>query len=358
MDEKNNITEESTEILVKTYIAEFNYTDKHASLHKNNKYSIIIYKNRECITELSLEMPKVDFKECYDKVKSFYLINEELIIVIINKKDKSSGQTYYSFFHPLSGQKLDAENVCKNETIKVTQNLTSILSEDTEKYELQTFLTEQGINIFNMDDPFYTDLCFDFENPYDKDIPLSDRITIIYPDVSLCDEGCQMEGIDIDTMTALCNCKFNDIANNNIIKENPLLESVAGEVFDLVESSNILVMKCYKYIFNDFSNSVGGIISIVSLTGSLACTLIYFLFGKKQIKCYIYNIYEKFMNFVEKIGLTGCEAPPKRGIKNKNLKEMLIKNKNQKIVRFKEEPKEIKKKIKEMILQILILVLL
>ena len=133
---------------------------------------------------------------------------------------------------------------------------------------------------------------------------------------------------------------------------------MAGEVFDLVESSNILVMKCYKYIFNDFSNSVGGIISIVSLTGSLACTLIYFLFGKKQIKCYIYNIYEKFMNFVEKIGLTGCEAPPKRGIKNMNLKEMLIKNKNQKIVRFKEEPKEIKKKIKEMILQILILVLL
>ena len=28
------------------------------------------------------------------------------------------------------------------------------------------------------------------------------------------------------------------------------------------------------------------------------------------------------MNFVEKIGLTGCEAPPKRGIKNMNLKEI------------------------------------
>ena len=150
MDEKNNITEESTEILVKTYLAEFNYTNKHVSLRKNNKYSIIIYKNRECITELSLEMPKVDFQECYDKVKSAYLINDELIIVIINKKDKINGQTYYSFFHPLSGQKLDAENVCKNETIKVTQNLTSILSENTEKYEMQTYLTEQGINIFNI----------------------------------------------------------------------------------------------------------------------------------------------------------------------------------------------------------------
>ena len=62
MDEKNLITQESTEILVKTYISEFNYTDKHVTLHNNKKYSIIIYKNRDCILELSLEMPKVDFK--------------------------------------------------------------------------------------------------------------------------------------------------------------------------------------------------------------------------------------------------------------------------------------------------------
>ena len=52
------------------------------------------------------------------------------------------------------------------------------------------------------------------------------------------------------------------------------------------------------------------------------------------------------MNFVEKIGFTGYEAPPKRSKKNINLKEMLIKKKNQKIVRFKEEQKEIKNKNK------------
>ena len=87
-------------------------------------------------------MPKVDFKECYDKVKRTYHINEDLIIAIIDKKDKNKDQTYFSFFHPLSGQKLDAEEICKDETIKVTQNLTSILKEDTEKYELQSFLID------------------------------------------------------------------------------------------------------------------------------------------------------------------------------------------------------------------------
>ena len=231
MDDKNTITQQSTEILVRTYLSEFNYTNKHISLHTNKKYSIIIYKNRNCISELSLEMPKVDFKDCYDKVKGAYRINEDLIIVIIDKKEKNKDQTYFSFFHPLSGQKLDAEEICKDETIEVTQNLTSRLSEENENYELQTFLTEQGINIFNMDDPFYTDICFDFDNPSNRDIPLSERIKVIYPDVSLCDEGCQMDGIDLDTMTALCNCKFNDIANNNIIKENPLLDSARRVIF-------------------------------------------------------------------------------------------------------------------------------
>ena len=345
MDEKNNITKESTEILVKTYISEFNYTNKHVSLHKNKKYSIILYKNRECISELSLEMPKVDFKDCYNKVKLAYGINDDLIIVIINKKDNNNNaQTYFSFFHPLYAQKLDAEEICKEETIKVTQNLTSILKEDTEKYELQTFLIDQGINIFNMDDPFYTDLCYNFENPYDKDIPLSQRIKIIYPAVSLCDEGCQMDGINLDNMTALCNCKFNEIADNNMIKDNALLNSVVGDVFDFVESSNILVMKCYKYMFKDFSNSIGGMLSIASIAGSLVCSLIYFLIGRNQIKVYVYNIFENFMNFVEKIGFIGSSPPPKRSVKNENFGEKLILNKNKKDINFNEEQKEINNK--------------
>ena len=264
----------------------------------------------------------------------------------VNSENNNNAQTYFSFFHPLYGQKLDAEEICKEETIKVTQNLTSILKEDTEKYELQTFLIDQGINIFNMDDPFYTDLCYNFENPYNKDIPLSQRIKIIYPAVSLCDEGCQMDGINLDNMTALCNCKFNEIADNNMVKDNALLNSVVGDVFDFVESSNILVMKCYKYMFKDFTKSIGGMISIVSLAGSLLCSLTYFLIGKNQIRVYIYNIFENFMNFVEKIGLRGNAPPHRRSIKNGNLRETLILNKNKKVVKFNEESKEMKIKNK------------
>ena len=65
--------------LIKTYISEFNYTNKHISQYKNENYTIIIYKNSSCIKELSLVMPNVDFKSCYKKVQDAYtlfLLNE------------------------------------------------------------------------------------------------------------------------------------------------------------------------------------------------------------------------------------------------------------------------------------------
>ena len=295
MDNNIVINKETTETLVRTYISEFNYTKKHISLYTNKNYDIIIYENRDCVTELSLEMPKVDFKECYNKVKNEYGIQEELVIVIINSKDGNGGsQTFYSFFHPITGFKLNAENICKNETIVVNQNLTTKLSEQgEEKMEMQTFLTDQGINIFDLNDPFYTDLCYDFDNPSNRDIPLSQRISTIYPNVSLCDEGCKMDGIDLDTMTASCNCKFNDISESNVIKDNAFLDSAFGEVFDMISASNILVVSCYNYIFKYFSDSIGGIIAIAALAGHLISTIIYFTVGKNKITVYIYNIKTK-----------------------------------------------------------------
>ena len=72
-------------ILAKTYAKEFSYTKNHVSEFKNSEYNIIIYKNSDCITELSLTMPKVDFKNCYNKVKEYYNISEDLIIAIAEK---------------------------------------------------------------------------------------------------------------------------------------------------------------------------------------------------------------------------------------------------------------------------------
>jgi hypothetical protein len=220
--------------LVKTYLSEFTYTNKHISQHKNDNYTITIYKLASCIIELNIKVPYIDFRECYTKVQQAYNIETDLVIVIVDRTEISNPLTFYSFYHPVSGEKLDADTICAGDTITVKENLYALLDENNEFYNLQASLAEQGINIFDKNDPFYTDLCYDFDNPYDRDIPLNDRIKDLYPNVSLCDEGCQYDGINLEDMSAICNCAFNDISNNALIKDNELIDSMVGEIFDLI----------------------------------------------------------------------------------------------------------------------------
>ena len=68
------------------------------------------------------------------------------------------------------------ERICRNETIVVVESLNSVLNKNDSFYETQNSLTSQGINIFDINDPFYTDICYDFDNPLKKDILLNDKI--------------------------------------------------------------------------------------------------------------------------------------------------------------------------------------
>ena len=293
--------------LVNTYISEFSYTNNHATLYDNEFYNILLYRNPRIIDDLSLKMSKVNFQDCYTKVKNTYNIREDLVITVVENKNTNNPSSSYSFFHPKSGEKLDAENICKDEVIVVKENLTTILNGNDTKYELQSSLTSQGINIFDMNDPFYTDLCFDYENPKDRDMPLSDRVTNVFPNVTLCNDGCQMDGINLEDMTATCNCKFNDITHNEVIKENAVLDSMVGEIFDVINSSNILVVKCYNKIFKYFKNSIGGILTTSIIALNLILTNIFFAKNFPKISDYIKSITYRYISY-----LSMPYYPPKR----------------------------------------------
>ena len=311
------------ETLVKTYISEFSYTDLHISLYKNENYTVMIYKKSYCITELNLEMPNIDFKECYNKVKKAYNISDyqDLIVSIVEKTLSGLNPiTFFSFFHPVSGQKLDADGICKNDTIIVEENLNELLNKNDTYYSAMTSLTEQGINIFDLNDPFFTDLCYDFDNPLKKDVPLNDRVTYFYPNVELCDEGCQIQAINLEDMSVKCDCKFNDITNNEIIKDNVLMDTMVGEIFDLINSSNLLVFKCIKYMLTHFSTSIGGWLSLVLILAHIAMTLIYFLFELTKMKVYLLTLTNRYISHLPKKIKKNFLSPPKKVSFNANTK--------------------------------------
>ena len=68
----DNLTDNEIKYYAKNYAREFFYTKNHISIFKNDIYSIIFFKNSDCISELSLEISKIDFGECYSELKDFY----------------------------------------------------------------------------------------------------------------------------------------------------------------------------------------------------------------------------------------------------------------------------------------------
>ena len=311
----------------KTYLSEFNYTNKHITQYINKNYTIILFKTASCIKELELELPFPDFKACYKKVQNAYNINESLLVSLVELKyNLKNPITLFTFFHPKSGEKLDSESICKNETINLIENLYEILDKSSIHYSTQVSLTDQGINIFDLNHPFFTDICYDFDNPLKKDIPLNSRIKDLFPDVSVCDKGCQNKGIDIDGMTASCDCTFNDIANNNLLKDT-ILSTTLGELFDFINSSNLQVFNCFPYIFKHFSRSIGGWISLFLIMVDIIMVMLYFLFSFGKIKSYIFSLTKKYVDYISKLKKSNKKNfPPKKA----SLKDALKDDKDKK----------------------------
>ena len=312
--------------LAKTYLNEFNYTNNHISLYTDNDYSMVFYKNRNCTDKIPLTIPKIDFQECYDKVKKEYNITEDLLISIISQNGVRGTSNSFKFFHPLSGEELNVLKICQNEKIIIKKDVaTELINENNSNFNLQMSLIEQGVDIFNLDSPFYKDLCFDYDNKEKRDIPLNMRIEKAFPNVELCEKGCKAKGIQLPEKVAVCDCSLNDIVNNNIIKDNALLDTAFGKAFDIINSSNIMVMKCYKYIFKYFKRSIGGFISIALIFSHIISIILYFKFGYPKLKTYILDLTERYLSFLYKIKINiESSPPPKKPI----LKNVIQESKN------------------------------
>ena len=298
------LKEGGVEKIAKTYAEEFRYTEKHISLFKNDVYSIMLYKNAECITELELPMPEIDFGTCYSKVKAKNIIKTSLIVAIIDKKSnkKSNPITSYSFYHPITGEKLESEQTCKENIIVVKENIKSLLNDSVQDMSSILFLTEQNIDVFNESSDFYTDICYHYESPCDKDVALRDRLLIYYPNITLCDTGCSNAGVNLTSMTAICECKFKEVNEDDDEDDKNLYKSAVNEVFYIFNQINVAVMACYKDLFQYkyFISCTGGIIILVLILVQIIDIIVFYFISFFSIKKYIYNMTENYLLYLNK----------------------------------------------------------
>ena len=309
---EKEITEEILQGYVYKYIYDYplsnTYVTQYTSLIDSiNNYYIVLYKLERCTKEFKLN--SINLSECTQKLQESYNISQNIIIVLFYNEE-TSFDPYYAFYHPHNGQKLNL-SICEGETM--IYNTPIFLNKNVDE-ELVKYFANININLFDINDPFFNDICFIYSKD-GKDVPLDYRIHNYYQNASLCKEDCTLKGIDIKTYEVECSCimhttekKGNDITKNII---NNLMESsISKELFGFILNSNLEVLKCIKKALNIqfIWDNYGGLIMCGLFFIQIIATILY-CFQFKQVRKHIFTIIKE------------CEKynPPKR-TKNKNNK--------------------------------------
>ena len=299
------ISQENVKLSAKNYATEFYYTINHISTFTSSNFTMALYKNASCINELKLNITKIEYDSCIQQLKIDNNINktENLIIAVIDIVNGNHSFTSYGFFNPDSGEKLDASKSCSDKNVMMYENILSVLNDPLALKVLEN----QKINIFDLNNQFYKDICFHFDSPNGKDATLKDRIKTFYPNITLCDAGCKNKDINLTTMKAECECIFQDLLSKNIFENdlfgnNVLIKESLEEIKDILNNLNLEVLMCYKDVFNYkyFKKNRSGFI-ILSLFILYSICIIYFYNKSKNIIIrYICSLTEKYLLQISK----------------------------------------------------------
>ena len=293
------------EIIVTNYAKEFDYTENHVSIYNDDLNEIVIYKNDECLHELNLQISEINFGLCYNKIQDKNKMKNKLIIVVVIKKinNQNTKITKFYIYDPKTGEKIPYEEICENYSVIVQEYIFQKINSSSLNINSILFLTKQNIDIFNLSSPFYIDICYNFETYNNKDISIRDRITIFFPNITLCENGCVIKSINLTSLKTNCVCRISKIFTNDIFEGNLLYENTLNEIDDLIRQTNINIIKCYKYalFFKYFIRNKSGYIIGFLILLEIIFTIIYYKKSLYLTKKYIFILIEKYLQYLDSL---------------------------------------------------------
>ena len=319
------ITEEILTEYAEEYVHEYPVANSYVTSYLSpdsdtmNKYLIVIYKLEKCPKQKVEGFIPIGLDECIDKVKTKFTIMQNVVVQIFYIIRKSTPpQINYYLYHPDTGEKLDL-TICSGAKLAIK---TSIFDNGNVNEELVKYFSSLNVNIFDLKDPFFTDICFNYDQD-GKDVPLDDRVKLFYQNITLCEDGCSYVGINLNTYEVECSCDLkneNHDSNNEENIKNLLDNPLSNEVFGVLTNSNIGVLKCIKQAFEKkivFKN-YGGLMMIGLITIQIVCA-VFIKIQMRKVERFIYT-------FISQI-----KYPPKRKAtlvkfqtqKNSNIKNNL-----------------------------------
>ena len=246
-----------------------------------------------------------DLGNCTNEIKEYYNISKEENLIVLNIETKNDenqindsknnddksfnlGKNTQIELYDYSGRKLNL-SVCK-EDIKVMKYLGDIEELDINSAKI---LSEQGLDVFNLNDKFFNDICHNFNSLDGKDIILTDRRKDIFQNATFCQNGCTYVGMNFSLMTANCICKSNSLQENENGKNENNKEIDSINYKDLADSfiSNLLnfnfkVLRCHNLVFDKkiLFNNIGFYCLFLMFFLQIIFLLIYLIKKLKSLK--------------------------------------------------------------------------
>ena len=290
----------------------------------------------------------VNFTKCVDLLRTAYGLSPSRYITFLQLEiNNTNSETlinkieYQAYDHNKIPLNL---SICENENIKVTHSIKSSSLFDTVSASL---FKDLGIDIFNIKDSFFNDICHSYSGDSDNDMTLKNRIKKIFQNFSLCEEGCSYDEIDLGNMTVICDCK---------VKTNINVDNISVNFLPYKEkNSNFKIIKCYNLVFSlkDKLINIGFWIFLVLVLTHIPFLILYFLKGIGPVREYIVGQMKKY-GYIKKSKTTDKDLNKSN---NNSIKKEKIKgedkknNKKQKIGKKTASPPPKNKKIKQIMLK-------
>lgn len=254
------------------------------SIVLGNVYNIIGEKYNIKISPINNNQGTyIEFLSCEKKLKNIYTLNNLMLFQVEVNMDEENSLTNKIFYSIFDENKNEVDlSICNDENIKVNYKIKDNSPLNT---TMVFYFAEMGVDILNINDPFFNDICFVYSED-NLDIILKDRIKYFYQNYSFCDTDCIYESINLEKNIISCSCSINHLENIKSNEENqPILKK---KILSKLQESTFGVIKCYKLVFTKSKlRNIGFWTFCIELVCRCIFITNYFIYGISPIKKYI-----------------------------------------------------------------------
>ena len=266
---------------------------------ENITYQFTTTENQKKSTQNN-EVSVIDLGEC-EKIIKKNISNETdptplLILKIdIKKEETKSTAVEYEVYNPYTKQAIDL-SICENETISIY----APVSLNQQEISLYNDLSEQGYDLYDNNNSFYSDICTQYTSQNGTDVQLSDRKNYFYNEnIVLCEDNCKYVKVYTNIEKVYCNCSVKNSVNVNGNQEfSP--QKLFENFYKVDTFLNFEVLYCYKLVFSSKSlkRNICFYILLVLFVLFLISMIINLFIALKKIEEIIFKIFQdKFMFF-------------------------------------------------------------